>query len=81
MLSREEIALLYGKSAIVSRKGRFALIHLDRPSRALVRARTREFNPNRFFDAKCSVCQTAKAAGVVIFDDQAYDCDEEILLE
>jgi hypothetical protein len=78
MLSNEEIALLYGKNAIVSRKGRFTLIHLDRPSRAVVRARTREFDPERFFDGACPVCQLLKQGGVVVFDDTEYGHDEEI---
>ena len=78
MLSDEEIAFLYGKDAIVSRKGRFILVHLDRPSRAVVVSRTREFDPDGFFDTACPVCQLLKEGGVVVFDDTEYGDEEEI---
>ena len=81
MLSNAEIALLYGKDAIVSRKGRFTLVHLDRPSRRLVRIRTKEFDPDRFFDQKCSVCQLLKEGGLVVFDDNEYGSEEEIAVD
>ena len=80
MLSDEEILFMYGKNAVVSRKGRFTLIHLDRPSIDLLRARTDNFDPDEFFKCDCRICQLAKEGGVVIFDDSAYD-EEEILLE
>jgi len=81
MISDEEIFLLYGKNAVISRKRRFVLVHLDRPSRALVRARTREFDPRVFFDDDCPVCRLQKEGGVIVFDDSPYDGDEEILIE
>ena len=80
MLSDEEILFMYGKSAVISRTGRFTLIHLDRPSAELVRARTESFNPDEFFDCSCRICGLAKESGIVIFDDSSYD-EEEILLE
>jgi hypothetical protein len=80
MLSDQEIFLLYGSNTVVSRKGRFTLVHLDRPSTELVRDRTENFDPDEFFRCDCRVCRLAKDGGVVIFDDSAYD-DEEILLE
>jgi hypothetical protein len=80
MISKKEILLLYGKNAIVSRKGRFVLVHLDRPSIALVRARTRDFNPDEFFDTDCPVCQTQRDGGIVVFDDTLSEYpDEEII--
>ena len=80
MLSDREILFMYGKNAVISRKGRFTFVHLDRPSAELVRARTDNFDPDEFFKCDCSVCQLAREGGVVIFDDSVYD-DEEILLE
>ncbi len=80
MLSDEEILFIYGKHAVISRKGRFTLVHLDRPSAELVRSRTESFDPDKFFDCNCHVCELAKDGGVVIFDDSPYE-DEEILLE
>ena len=80
MLSDEEISLLYGKNAVISRKGPFTFVHLDRPSAELLQARTENFDPEEFFECGCSICQLTKEGGVIVFDDSAYD-DEEILLE
>jgi len=81
MISDEEIFLLYGKNAVVSRKGQFVLIHLDRPSRALVRARTQSFDPDTFFDRDCRVCSLMREGGIVVFDDSSFEDDEEIIVE
>ncbi len=81
MISDEEILLLYGKNAVISRKGRFVFVHLDRPSRALVRARTRNFDPDEYFDRNCSICQLLREGGVIVFDDGVYEVDEEILVD
>jgi hypothetical protein len=80
MLSDEEILFMYGKNCVISRKGRFTFVHLDRPSADLVRDRTQNFDPDEFFKCGCSVCKLTRDGGVVIFDDSGYD-DEEILLE
>jgi hypothetical protein len=81
MLSDEEIYLLYGRDAIISRRGRFTLVHLDRPSAELVRARTDEFDPDEFFDPDCRLCLLAREGGIVVFEDpDSYD-EEEILME
>ena len=80
MFSDEEILLIYGKNAVISRKGRFTFVHLDRPSVDLVRARTENFDPDEFFQCGCKVCELTREGGVVVFDDSPYE-DEEILLE
>jgi hypothetical protein len=80
MLSDDEILFLYGKNAVISRKGRFTLVHLDRPSAELIRVRTECFDPEDFFACDCPICALSKEGGVVVFDDSSYD-DEEILLE
>ena len=80
MLSDEEILFMYGKNAVISRKGRFTFVHLDHPTAELLRARTENFDPDEFFKCDCRVCQLTKEGGVVIFDDSAYE-DEDILLE
>jgi hypothetical protein len=80
MISKKEILLLYGNNAIGSRKGRFVLVHLDRPTRPLVRARTRNFDPDEFLDNGCPICQSQKAGGIVVFDDTLSEYpDEEIV--
>jgi hypothetical protein len=80
MLSDEEIFFIYGKNVVISRKDRFVLVHLDRPSADLVRDRTDNFDPDEFFHCDCRICRLTREGGVVVFDDSAYD-DEEILLE
>jgi len=80
MLSDEEILFMYGNDAVISRTGRFILVHLDRPSAELVRARTETFDPEDFLRCDCRVCQLTKEGGIIIFDDSAYE-DEDILLE
>ena len=80
MISDDEIRLVYGRNAVISRKGNFVLVHLDRPSARVVRQRTKEFDPDEFFEKDCPLCQMQKEGGVIIYDDSAYE-DEEILLE
>jgi len=80
MLTDDEILFIYGKNAVISRSGRFTLVHLDRPSAELVRVRTETFDPDEFFNCDCRICRLTKEGGVVVFDDSAYD-EEEILLE
>ena len=56
-LSDAEIRVLYGKSAVISRKALFTLVHLDNPSPAAVRQRRREFDSDKVFCAdRCAGC-------------------------
>jgi hypothetical protein len=80
MISDEEIFFMYGKNAVISHKGRFTLVHLDRPTKELVRVRTENFDPDEFFDCNCPICDLTKEGGIVVFDDSPFD-EEEILLE
>jgi hypothetical protein len=80
MFSDEEIRFTYGKNVIISRKGSFVLVHLDRPSAALLRSRTDEFDPDEFFCKDCPLCQLAREGGVVVFDDTATE-EDDVLLE
>ena len=77
MLSNKQIRALYGASVVISRKGAFVLVHLDRPSKATVRRRRRQFDPVEFFCPDCPLCQLLKQSGVVVFDDSIYASDEE----
>jgi len=81
MLSDEEIRFMYGQNAVISRKGRFTLVHLDHPSINLVRMRTEDFDPEEFFKCGCRICQISKDGGIVVFDDDTNYEDEEILLD
>jgi hypothetical protein len=80
MFSNKDIRALYGNDAIISRKGSFLLVHLDRPSAATVRRRRREFDPELVFCADCPLCQVLKQSGVVVFDDSIFD-EEEVAVE
>jgi hypothetical protein len=80
MPSKKEIQELYGLNAVVSRKGAYLLVHLDRPSRATINRRRKEFDPVRFFCPDCPLCQLLKRSGIVVFDDSIYDEDEESLI-
>jgi len=78
MLSNKEIRALYGRSVVISRKGAFVLVHLDRPSKATIERRRREFDPAEFFCPDCPLCQLLKKSGVVVFDDSIYEEDDSI---
>jgi hypothetical protein len=69
MVTPEEIRLIYGENAVISRKGAFTLVHLDRPSKAVVRARTRAFDPSTYFLDDCPLCQLAREGGVIVYDE------------
>src|SRR4051812_21250644 len=77
MMSDEEIFSIYGKGAIISRKGNFVLVHLDRPTRTVVNSRTRGFDPDEFFHNDCRFCRLAREGGVAVFDDSRFDDDDE----
>ena len=81
MMSDDEIRLLYGKKTIVSRKDRFVFVHLDRPSPAVVRARTEEFDPDEYFERECPICAIQRAGGVIVFDEFSADNDEDIVVD
>ncbi len=72
----DEIRFLYGQSAVITRKGRFTLVHLDKPSEALAEQRTQEFDPATFFKCDCRVCQLTKEGGTVIFDETVYEQEQ-----
>jgi hypothetical protein len=74
MPSDEQIRLVYGNAAVITRKGDFALVHLDNPSRSVIRKRTRAFSPQRFFVDDCPLCRLAKKGGVVVYDDADAEC-------
>jgi hypothetical protein len=73
VLSDSEIRALYGEHAVISRKGRFSLVHLDSPSPAVARRRSREFDPERVFCPDCPLCSLLNESGVVVFDDSVLN--------
>ena len=75
-LSDAEIRALYGKTAVISRKALFTLVHLDNPSPSVVRQRRREFDPAKVFCADCPLCRLMKESGVIVFNDSVLDGEE-----
>lgn len=78
MISNKEIRALYGSKAVVSRKGAFVLVHLDNPSRATIRSRTKEFDPAEFFCPDCPLCQLLKEGGIVVFDESIFEEEDDV---
>jgi len=76
MLSNREIRALYGRGVVISRKGAFTLVHLDRPSKATIRRRRREFDPVEFLCPDGPLCQLLKKSAVGSFDDSIYESDD-----
>jgi hypothetical protein len=69
--SDEALKKVYGNDAVISRVGRFTLIHLDRPTPETVHSRDTEFDPADFFFDDCPLCSMAKEeGGHIIFDAQ-----------
>lgn len=81
MFTDEEIFLVYGREAIISRKGRYTLVHLDRPLAETVCQRTEDFDPDEFFHPDCALCGVAREEGLVVYDDPDAYMDDEILME
>lgn len=66
----EELRRIFGDNAVVSRVGRFNLVHLDNPSPEEVEKRVREFNPVDLFDDDCPLCRMLlEMGGNVIYEE------------
>ena len=60
---------MFGKDAVVSRIGKFNLIHLDNPSPQEKARRVKNFNPDNLFEDDCPICSMLKKqGGNVIYD-------------
>lgn len=77
MKTTAEIKAMYGSKAVISRKGGFALVHLDSPTPAVKRKRVREFKAEDVFCADCPLCAVLRESKVVVFDDSIFQ-DEEV---
>ena len=75
-VSDAELRVLYGGHAVISRKARFTLVHLDNPSPQVVRQRRREFDPATFFCGDCPLCGLMKESGVIVFDDSVINGED-----
>lgn len=70
-LSEErELKTIFGEDAVISRVGRFNLIHLDRPSAAEIAHRVAQFDPEDYFDDDCPLCRMMlEEGGDIVYDD------------
>jgi hypothetical protein len=71
-----EVRALYGNNAVISRKARFTLVHLDNPSPEVIRQRRDDFDPATFFCGDCPLCGLMEESGVIVFDDSVIDRDD-----
>jgi len=68
--TEKELRKMFGKDAVISRIGRFNLIHLDHPSPEEEARRVRNFDPDSLFEDDCPICSMLKKqGGNVIYDD------------
>jgi hypothetical protein len=68
--NEESLRELFGEDAIISRVGRFNLVHLDQPDQEEIARRVAEFDPNELFEDDCPLCQMLrKQGGNVVYDD------------
>lgn len=68
-MTLQEARERYGPDAVISGKGDYILVHLDRPSLATLEHRTATFNPEVHFDDACALCREQQQRRVVIFGD------------
>lgn len=68
--SDDELRKVFGEDAIISRVGKFNLIHLDNPGPEEVARRVEEFKPEDLFDDDCPLCKLLRdEGGNVVYDD------------
>lgn len=54
---------MYGEGVAVTRKGRFTLVHLDRPSGKTIELRLRELRSGLLFSESCQGCRHMRKHG------------------
>ena len=65
----KDLKRMFGKNAVVSRIGKFNLIHLDNPSPQEEARRVKNFDPDSLFEDDCPICSMLKKqGGNVIYD-------------
>lgn len=65
-----ELKQTFGDDVVITRVGRFSLVHLDHPSEDEVARRISEFNPDEYFDDDCPLCRMMREeGGSIVFDE------------
>lgn len=75
--SDEELKRLYGEEAIVTRLGKYNLIHLDNPDPEEIERRIAEFDPNDLYEDDCPLCQMLREEGGEVVYDERIDHNRE----
>lgn len=66
----DEIKMIFGEKAQVTRIGKFNLIHLDDPDPIELARRIEEFDPEEIFEDDCPLCRMLREqGGNVVYDD------------
>ncbi len=67
--SDEELKRMFGDNAVITRVGRFNLVHLDNPSQEELDRRIREFDPREYFEDDCPLCRMMREeGGNIVYD-------------
>lgn len=70
--SDEELKKIFGEEAVISRVGRYNLIHLDNPSPDELARREADFDPSKLFEDDCPLCQMLMEQGAnVVYDEDS----------
>ncbi|MEJ2078388.1 MAG: hypothetical protein P8020_14590 [Acidobacteriota bacterium] len=68
-VSDEELKRMFGDNAVITRVGRFNLVHLDNPSQEELDRRIREFDPREYFEDDCPLCRMMREeGGNIVYD-------------
>jgi hypothetical protein len=66
----EDLKMIFGEDARVTRIGKFNLIHLDNPDPVELARRIEEFDPDEIFEDDCPLCKMLREqGGNVVYDD------------
>jgi hypothetical protein len=69
MESDEALKKMFGDNAVITRVGRFNLVHLDNPSEEELERRIREFDPGEYFEGDCPLCRLMREeGGNIVYD-------------
>jgi len=78
--SERELLDQYGETAVISRLGKYNLIHLDRPEPEEIERRIQEFDPDELFEDDCPICQMLRNESCDVIYDGSWEEEDEASL-
>ena len=75
--TEDELRRLYGAGALITRMGRYNLIHLDAPSPEEIAKRVSEFDPDDLFEDDCPLCRMLREEHCDVIYDGAFGDEGE----